>query len=58
MKEAIINIINRIRPNILLLGLMLTGVIIWDMTNGGDPQIGMIAVGSLAALGGQILDKD
>ena len=63
MREALINLVNRIRPNILAIGLMLTVIIIVDMWRGGAPgagaiQIASIAIGGLVALGGQILDKE
>ena len=58
MRDAVITIIRRIRPNILLIGLMLTAIIIWDIQRDGSIQIASIAIGGLVALAGQILDKD
>lgn len=53
------SLMQRIRPSVLLICLMLTAVCVVDILATGDPKIGLAAVGALAALGRDILgDKE
>lgn len=50
-------LLQRIRPSVLLICLMLTGVCIADiLATDGNPKIGLAAVGALAALGKDIIE--
>ena len=46
------------RPNILVISLCLTGVIIVDTLYNGDPKVSLIAATALAAVLTEIVRKD
>ena len=47
-----------IRPNIVIIVLCLTGIIVVDMLTNGDPKVSLVAAGALAAALAEIARKE
>ena len=52
------DLMGRLRPNVLVIALLLAAVCIADIANNGTATIGLAAAGGLAALATHIVDKD
>ena len=52
------NFVGRLRPNVLLICVLLTAVCVSDILAPGSADVGLAAVGGLVALGRDILERD
>lgn len=49
--------LGRIRPTVLVICLMLTGICIADIFSNGQADIGLAAAGALAAIARDVIDR-
>ena len=50
MKDALARLIDKLRPNLIILIVCITSVILYDMHDNGDKQLALVLGGALVGL--------